>query len=201
MRRPHLDEPLGDFWCRRPEAPDLLPNIGDCLIELDSSERAPYHQVVEDAIEWLEGRFGEQSLDDQSWERVLSVVLFGVSADDKPCDLSTVLVVENASDGQVRPTATASTFATRWEEIVSLGYDDWVNVGPPRVVDGNLTIYVVYRGQPSLNAGTSPVRRYRRETIWLGLTSMHGAPMNYRPPWLRDGFRTAEVPPGPPIES
>jgi hypothetical protein len=62
-----------------------------------------------------------------------------------------------------------------------MGYGDWVNVGPPRMLDDRLIIDVVYHNTP--NHGTSAKRRYRRDTIWIELYAMDPDSSIYRFPW------------------
>jgi hypothetical protein len=136
---------------------------------------------VDESIEWLEGRFGVQDLAAQKWDYVLDVILNG-KLDGGPPNRHQVLVADNPISRPYRGLVPADTFEPRWEEILHLGYADWVNVGPPRVVDGHLTVEVVYASGPHPGHGTSDVRRYRRDTIWIELYVMDPTSSTYRFP-------------------
>ncbi len=140
-------------------------------------------------IEWLEGRFGEQDLVAQKWDHVLSVVLNGTLNGKSP-NWHEVLVVDRPFPDEGQSAVPADTFEKRWEEILHLGYADWVNVERPNISDGHLIIEVVYAGAPYVPHGTSTMRRCRRDTIWVELYVMDPSSSNYRFPYEIWGEKT-----------
>lgn len=148
---------------------------------------------MDESIDWVDGRFGVQDVAAQKWNFVLATVLNGTFEGKSP-NLHEVLVLDNPVRGEDQSAVPADEFETRWEEILHLGYGDWVNVGPPHVSDRHLIIDVVYHGGPNDDHGRSPFRRYRRETIWIELYVMDTELTNYRFPYEIANQKSNEAP-------
>jgi len=158
------------------------PTIDDraqAIRALEDGHRIP---KMDESVEWVDGRFGEQNLVAQKWSYVLATVLNGTFEGKAP-DWHQVLVRDNPVHGENQSAVPADEFEPRWEEILQLGYGDWVNVETPRMLDGHLTIDVIYHGAPNADQGMSIMRRYRRQTIWIELYVMDPESTTYRFPY------------------
>lgn len=110
-----------------------------------------------------------------SFPVVVNELLTWIREDFPHLSWSSIVVVENTSGSgaKLTPPVTDDSFDSRFQQILDLGYRDWVNVGAISLVDDVLTIEVLYMTTPLSERAEM---RFSRDEIWVNLhTATRGA--------------------------
>ncbi len=119
-------------------------------------------------VEWLKGRAARFGAPAPNWNDVLDLMSLGHAdlIDWHGVQVNQAWIGRSVSG--ISPT-NVDEFGPRWEEILDLGFNDWIDVDPVKGPNGYV-VMIMYTPSNFDPKHTSPMRRFHRDTIDVNVT-------------------------------